>query len=63
MLLSEHLLAIAKIERSDQPGFMHRMFFSPFKQYLQLRENLLNNGVKSRLCESPPACYCTWSEE
>ena len=52
-----------KIERSDQPGFMHKTFFSPFKPYLQLRENLLNNGVKSRLCESLPACYCSWLEE
>ena len=29
-------------EQSDQPEFMHGMYFLPFNSYLQLRETLLN---------------------
>ena len=43
LLFSKQLLTILGTERSDWPEFMCRMYFSPFKPYLHLRETLLNN--------------------
>ena len=42
VLMCERLLTIVGSEQSDQPEFVHGMYFSPFISLLQLRETLLN---------------------
>ena len=59
VLLRERLLTIVGTEQSDQPEFMHGMYFSSLNSYLQLREPFSTLSILWKLCKS---FYCSWSE-
>ena len=48
-------------QRSDQPGFIRKTCFSPFKPYLQLRGTLLSNAYAVEM-HPWQKCYYSWSE-